>query len=153
MTKLKKDKTMKRCLLLFSLTVAIVTSMYGYQIEELPYEQYFPDITFDYKTNKLTFTDTYKTDKTIDRLYIVEFYYREEGTGLVLSATGGTFYTYGLSNDYFYRSTEIFDTETGDKIEQRFSAVHSSGGTRSLDISKGIAACLKAGEGRLFIAI
>ncbi len=153
MTKLKNDKIMKRCLLLFSLAVAIVTSMYGYQIEELPYKQYFSDITFDYKTNKLTFTDTYKTDKTIDRLYIVEFYYREEGTGLVLSAIGGAFYTYGLSNDYFYRSTEIYDTETGDKIEQRFSAVHSSGGTRSLDISKGIAACLKAGEGRLFIAI
>jgi hypothetical protein len=149
---------MRKLIVLLAAAIAAVAEVKGAAanpVEKLPYEAYFTDIKFDAKTNELRFNDTYKKDKAVDRQYVIEFYYRTNDTNLMYVCAGGChcFYTYGITDGYAYQATTIYDAETGKKIEQQFNAPHSKGELRVFNISEGIAACLKAGEGRLLIAI
>ena len=141
---------MKKNLLLLLIMAAAMTGIYAGNYDLPPYEPYLKDITYNPKTQELSFEDTYKADEAINRLHIVEFYYRTNDTkiiGIVDGANPG--WTYGDGNV----STQIHDVDTGEPVKQRFYGGKQKGGKHYLKISKGIAACLKAGEGRLFIAI
>lgn len=141
---------MKKNLLLLLIMAAAMTGIYAGNYDLPPYEPYLKDITYNPKTQELSFEDTYKADEAINRLHIVEFYYRTNDTkiiGIVDGANPG--WTYGDGNG----STQIHDVDTGEPVKQRFYGGKQKGGKHYLKISKGIAACLKAGEGRLFIAI
>ena len=120
-----------------------------------PYTPYFTDISFDTQTKKLRFTDTYKPDETLDRYYTVKFYYWVTGTYIFVGVGvyDTPFYSYGATSGSHYLETKIKDPETEEWITQDFTVPHNPGGERVLDISESVSACLKAGEGNLFIAI
>ena len=141
---------MKKFLLMLMVATAAVTSVKAGNYDLPPYQPYFEDITYNPKTQELRFNETYKADEAINRLYIVEFYYRTPSTKIMGIMDGGNAtWSYGDSNG----TTVIYDSETGKPVKQRFYGGKQTGGIGYLKISKGIAACLKAGEGRLFIAI
>ena len=141
---------MKKRLLVLMVAIAAMTSMRAGNYDLPPYEPYLKDITYNPKTQELSFEDTYKADEAINRLHIVEFYYRTDDTKIMGIMDGGNAsWSYGDAKG----TTEIYDTETGKPVKQRFYGGKQKGGKHYLKISKGIAACLKAGEGRLFIAI
>jgi len=123
------------------------------EIDKLPYNAYFTDIKFDAKKNELCFTDTYKSDEYLDRLYVVNFFYRTEGTRFLDVFEGNRFYTYGMTNGVYYMPTTIYNPVKGGPVEQRFTAYHSKGEYRVFNINASIDSCLKSGEGRLLIAI
>ena len=89
---------------------AAMTGIYAGNYDLPPYEPYLKDITYNPKTQELSFEDTYKADEAINRLHIVEFYYRTNDTkiiGIMDGANPG--WIYGDGNG----STQIYDVDTG----------------------------------------
>ncbi len=148
---------MKKFLFLSLLTLlsAAVQAATITKLDKVPFPQYFTDITFDVKTNKLRFNDTYKSGEQLHRrIYKVHFFYREENTTqLMYVQDTEQFYTYGKQTGYVAESTEIYDAETQQLVEYVFNISGSKGGYVDADISKYIDLCVKNGYGSLRIAI
>ena len=100
---------MKRILFLLA-GLMMILSMSAL-VQKPPFDPYFTDISFDAKTYKLSFTDTYKATEAVDRNYTIEFYFRTTDTEIIVASTWYTFYTYGAEDGTYFISTTVNDSE------------------------------------------
>lgn len=160
---------MKKLLLVLAAMMLVNGSVWANDVTKLdkvPYETYMKNISFDQKTKKLTFEDTYQEGTPMSRKYIIYFASNDPADiyGHLSDDLEYAFfecygnYFYGLVGCTQYKcsatgSSLLVDSTGRGRLKVTKLAPYGDGGKRTFDLSDAIDYCCKIGGGKIRIFI
>ena len=162
-----KHKHMKRFFTLLFVALLSAGTMWANEVTKLdkvPYETYMKNISFDQKTKKITFIDTYQQGTPMARKYTICFASNDP-----VAVAGSPELEYSIFKDYgnYYfgivgcnqfkctaNSTATIADSTGrGNLKVTKVAPYGEGGELTFDLSQAIDYCCRIGEGKLRLFI